>query len=112
MKRLSLFLLAGMLTVLFVRTQSPKSFAHELTLSAAHPATALANADPQQKNQYFTGHIAQTNGMYVLIDDGNRITYQLDRQEKAKPLNGKNVKVTGSLDTSNNTIYVADITEI
>ena len=111
MKRLSLFLLAGMLTVLFVRTQSPKSFAHELTLSAAHPAAALASDDPQ-KNQYFTGHITRTNGMYVLVDDEHRITYQLDRQEKAKPLNGKNVKVTGSLDTSNNTIYVADITEI
>lgn len=76
------------------------------------PATqqpAQPGGQDQQKAQTFTGKIAQSNGGYVLSDEANKVSYKLDDQDKAKQFEGKNVKVTGTLDASSNTIHVADI---
>lgn len=108
MKRIYLFLLAGTLTVLWAGISPSKSIGKDLNLSSPHSITVT----DAEKTQAFTGHIAQTDGKYVLVDDGQRATFQLDDQEKAKPFDGKNVKVTGSLDTATNTIHVAEIVEV
>lgn len=64
----------------------------------------------QTEAQVFTGKIVQHEGKYVLQEEGGKI-YQLDDQEKAKGFEGKNVKVTGTLDEQNGTIHVSEIEE-
>ncbi len=73
-------------------------------VSAAGPT--LAGARPQVEKTY-TGRIAKMNGEYVLVSGTDM--FQLDKQERAKEFDGLSVKVTGKLDPTSNTIYVADI---
>lgn len=76
---------------------------------------ASAQQQPaQQKSETFTGQIAQLqNGQYALITgktpQGKLAGHFLDDQNKAKKFAGKNVKVTGTLDATNNIIHVTDI---
>lgn len=64
---------------------------------------------PQQATQKFQGTIVKAKGKYILQDKASGATYQLDNQDKAKQFAGKEVKVTGTLDPSTNTIQVSDI---
>jgi hypothetical protein len=86
------------------------------------PASAqIANAvskpsatqpDDQTKDaQTFLGRITQKEGKFILEDTNNKTTFLLDDQEKAKPFDGKAVKVTGKLDSATNIIHVLDIQE-
>jgi len=85
------------------------------------PATAQQPAPAQQDDahkthdahktpaaQAFTGTVMKSGDTYVLKTADN-MTYQLDDQTRAKDFEGKQVQVTGSLDSSNNTIKVQDI---
>lgn len=47
------------------------------------------------------------NGQYVL--DAGGVTYHLTDHPTAKQFNGKNVKVTGTLNAANDTIQVLSI---
>lgn len=105
MRKFYLFLLAGTLAVLWAGISPARSLDRDLNLSTPH-FTAASDA---AKDQAFTGRISQADGKYVLVDEAQRATYQLDDQEKAKQFDGKAVKVTGSLDTATNTIHVANI---
>ena len=51
---------------------------------------------------------SSNDGSYVLLDTAG-IRYQLDNQGAAKRFAGKVVKVLGTMDTSSNTIHVAEI---
>ena len=64
-----------------------------------------------QKAATFAGQIVKAkNGQYALLTDKQAGKgYYLDDQEKAKPFDGKNVKVVGTLDAATNTIHVTDI---
>lgn len=46
---------------------------------------------------------------FVLYDAASKTTYQLDDQTKPKDFAGQKVKVTGTLDSSSNTIHVEGI---
>ena len=48
-------------------------------------------------------------GKYVLYDAGTKTSYQLDDQSKPKDFAGQKVKVTGTLDSTTNTIHVQNI---
>ena len=67
--------------------------------------------DETKDVQTFFGRITQKEGKFVLVDTNNNATFQLDDQEKAKPFDGKVVKVTGKLDPDNSIIHVLDIQE-
>jgi hypothetical protein len=110
-----------------------KRFIFALLASASLLAVSMA----AQKSQTFTGeimdqqcallgsHAAMMNqgesakdcsnrcvsigGKYVLFDGANKMTYQLDDQKKSQPFAGAKVKITGTYDTSNKTIHVANI---
>ncbi len=56
-------------------------------------------AQQQQDVKTFTGKITQSKGKFVLQDTTNKVSYQLDDQDKAKQYDGQNVKVKGTLDT-------------
>lgn len=57
----------------------------------------------------FSGTIVKDGSKLVLKDTTNKMVFQLDDQTKAKQYVGKDVKVTGSLDASTNTIHVESI---
>jgi hypothetical protein len=66
-------------------------------------------AQQESQQQTITGKVAKSNrGKYVLVDSTNMM-YQLDDQSTAKKFAGKKVKVSGTVDTSSNTIHVTDI---
>ena len=70
---------------------------------------ARTQAQQQAQQQTTTGKIAKSDdGKYVLVDTSGT-TYQLDDQDNAKKFDGKIVKVSGTVDTSNNTIHVTEI---
>jgi hypothetical protein len=68
---------------------------------------ASASASSAAAGTMFSGSIVREKSAYVL-KTGNTV-YNLDDQDKAKEHKGKNVKVTGSLDKSTNTIHVEKI---
>ena len=57
----------------------------------------------------FLGTITKTGNQFVFSDAVNKSSYQLDDQETASKFDGKKVKVTGTLDASNNIIRVQSI---
>lgn len=65
----------------------------------------------EQKSQTFVGKIVKArNGQYALLTDeqAGKGVY-LDDQEKAKAFEGKNVKVTGTLEVAKNLVHVTEI---
>jgi hypothetical protein len=67
-----------------------------------------------QDSKTFTGTIQKLqNGQYALVTgqtaQGRLAGHFLDDQDRAKKYEGKQVKVTGTLDASSNTIHVTDI---
>jgi hypothetical protein len=71
------------------------------------PSTATPSSSSSDAQRSFVGSIAKTGGKYVLHTGGS--DYQLDDQAQAGKFEGKDVKVTGQLDQSSNTIKVASI---
>jgi hypothetical protein len=64
--------------------------------------------EPQQQPDVktFTGRISKDGQKFVLEDPTVNTPYQLDDQKKAQQHEGKNVRVTGTLDAQNNVIHV------
>jgi hypothetical protein len=73
--------------------------------------SATAQQQTRQPAEEFQGTIEKTGTKYVLDDKASGATYQLDNQDKAKQFADKDVKVTGTLDPSTNTIQVSEIEE-
>jgi hypothetical protein len=72
-------------------------------------AQAPATSDPATPDgvRMFTGSVEHQKSGFVL--QAGNTAYKLDDQSLAKQYKGKNVKVTGSLDKSTNTIHVDKI---
>jgi hypothetical protein len=82
---------------------------------ASGPALSLAQEpQPQQppqdqaKSATFTGTIVRDGDMFVLHDSSGQV-YKLDDTQRAKPFEGKTVKVSGQLDTEAKLIHVDTI---
>ena len=82
---------------------------------AAVRAHAQEQAQPQQqpdqgqaKASTFTGTVVKNGDQYMLRDSSGQI-FGLDDSDKAKPFEGKTVKVTGQLDEQAKVIHVQDI---
>jgi Protein of unknown function (DUF5818) len=78
------------------------------TQTPSSPAGQADDAHKQPAAQAFTGTIMKSGDNYVLKTADN-MTYQLDDQARAKQFEGKQVQVTGSLDSGSGTIKVQDI---
>jgi hypothetical protein len=93
-------------------TARPQQDPHEPAASSQQnePQMPAAGADAQtQDAKSFSGRITKENGKIVLKDPVTKTSYQIDDVSKAKPYMGKQVKVTGKLDMSSNTIHVDSI---
>jgi hypothetical protein len=102
--------LAALVALFFALGLSPFAFAGPVT----HATLPTVQAQQQQpQSQEFTGKIMQLkNGQLALITGQNAKGYTghlLDDQDTAKKFVNKDVKVTGTLDTSTNTIHVTNI---
>ncbi len=86
-------------------SQTPTSQQPSQTPNTTTPSSTAASASSDARS--FVGSIAKTDGKFVLHTSGT--DYQLDDQAQAKKFNGKDVKVTGQLDQSSNTIRVQSI---
>jgi uncharacterized protein YdeI (BOF family) len=62
----------------------------------------------QNKAATFTGTVVKDGELYVLRDTSGQV-YKLDSPERAKPFEGKAVKVTGQLDTEAKLIHIENI---
>ena len=88
--------------------------------ATASPDGAQADSAPQDRHQgnpaaaesarSFNGRIVRTGKQFVLKESSTHTLYSLDDQKKAKLYEGKNVKVTATMDSTNtNTLRVIDI---
>lgn len=112
MKKLNLLVLLVALGV--IAWAVPAANLHAVSHSAVLSAQENEPAEPaaqETEAQTFTGQIMNHDGKYALHGEDGK-TYQLNDQEKAKEFDGKNVKVTGSLDEENMTIQVNEIEEV
>jgi uncharacterized protein YdeI (BOF family) len=78
---------------------------------ATGSAPARVQDQPQQdqtKSATFTGTVVKDGDQYVLRDASGEM-YKLDNPDRAKPFEGKAVKVTGQLDTEAKLIHVEKI---
>ncbi len=93
-------------------TARPQQDPHEPAANSQQnePQMPAAGTDAQtQDAKSFSGRITKENGKIVLKDPVTKTSYQIDDVSKAKPYMGKQVKVTGKLDMSSNTIHVDSI---
>jgi uncharacterized protein DUF5818 len=76
------------------------------------PPSQTPNAQPQPQQpsdaRTITGTIVKDGDKYVL-KTSDKMTYQLDDQEKAKQYEGKKVKITGTLEVNSNTLHIESI---
>jgi len=75
---------------------------------------AFMMQDPSQTPQelkIFTGKITKNGERFVLTDESTKSAYNLDDQDSAGKFVGKQVRVTGVLDATNNTIRIQSIEE-
>jgi len=64
----------------------------------------------QESAQSFEGKIAKSGDKLVLQEASTQTAYQLDDQAKAKQFEGKDVKVTATMDSTTKTLHVVNIT--
>ena len=108
------------LTGVFAIAQQDQPQAQQQTQPSASP-TASPSQSPsaadqasqsqmgQQQTQTFMGKISKENGSLVLKDKATNASYKLDNEEQARQFEGKDVKVTGTLDPATNTVHVTNI---
>jgi hypothetical protein len=105
--------LAALVALFFAIGLSP--FASALPVTHATPFTPIVQQQQQQQqgSQQFTGTIMQLkSGDFALITgktDKGYSGHLLDDQTTAKKFANQKVTVTGTLNTSNNTIHVTNI---
>ena len=77
----------------------------------SQPAQNDAQAAPTsaQTAKEFTGTIVKEKGAMMLKDGSSNVSYKVDDESKVKDYEGKQVKVTGTVDSSTNVIHVDSI---
>ncbi len=76
------------------------------------PATLPLQTRAQPEAETFMGTILKNGEQFVLSDSATKTRYMLDDPRKARPFEGKAVKVTGKLDLARNLIHVETIQDI
>src|SRR5215469_13405277 len=88
----------------------PLALSGSMLIAQNDPQSPAARQQQEDSQQTVTGKIAKSDdGKYVLVASTGTM-YQLDDQRTAKKFAGKMVKVSGTVDTSSNSIHVTAIT--
>ncbi len=109
--KLGLFGTGAVLLLSLRMTSSGKSLPANMNPRISS-ASAQAQLQTKQPSQEFQGTIEKKGTKYILADKSSGANYQLSDQNKAKQYYGKDVKVSGTLDPSTNTIDVSAIKEM
>jgi Protein of unknown function (DUF5818) len=92
-------------------TQSSPSQDTTQTPPSQSPSTATQDStSPSQNQSPITGTVVKAGGKYVLKTD--TMTYQLDDQDMAQKYEGREVKVSGTVDSTTSIIHVNDLTPV
>jgi hypothetical protein len=75
-------------------------------------ATDITQTQAQPEAKTYSGTILKSGENFVLSESGTESMYLLDNQDMARPYEGKNVKITGTIDGANNLIHIETIQEI
>ncbi len=75
-------------------------------------ATPKIQTQAQPVAETFMGTVLKNGENFVLSDSATKTRYTLDDPKKARPFEGKTVKVTGTLDMAGNLIHVETIQDI
>jgi hypothetical protein len=80
-------------------------------LQAQSQSQEPAAPQDQQKSATLVGKVVKAkNGQYALLtDEQTGKGFYLDDQDKAKPFEGKTVKVTGTLEMAKSLLHITDI---
>jgi len=79
--------------------------------SSQTPSTSSQDSTASSQNQSgVTGTVVKAGDKYVLKTE--TMTYQLDDQDMAKKYEGREVKVTGTVDSATSIIHVTDLTPV
>jgi hypothetical protein len=108
MKSLTLLRLLGVSVLLISLAGIPLYGQGQQQEPAAQSQPSMGQQSTQGQSQTFMGKITKSKGDLVLRDDAGT-SYKLDNADQAKQFVGKAVKVTGTLDTTTNTIHVTNI---
>lgn len=76
------------------------------------PTTPPLQTQAPPEAETFMGTILKSGENFVLSDSATKTRYTLDDTRKARPFEGKTVKVTGTLDVASNLIHVQAIQDI
>lgn len=107
MRKIVLTVATVVLLYAMVIGAAPAPDASRVFVTASLEQSGHTSGQPQI--QTFLGTITKVGNQFVFRDDVNRNSYQLDDQETASKFDGKKVKVTGTLDATNNMIRVQSI---
>lgn len=75
-------------------------------------AAPTLQTQAQPEAETFYGTILRSGENFVLSDSATKTRYTLDDPRKARPFEGKTVKVTGTLEVASNLIHVQTIQDI
>lgn len=107
MKKIVLTVATVVLLYAIVVGAAPASNILHVFVTASLEQSGHTSGQPQI--QTFLGTITKMGNQFVFSDDVSRVSYQLDDQETASKFDGKKIKVTGTLDATNNIIRVQSI---
>ncbi len=89
-------------------TTTPSTFPTPKAQEPGTPASTGTTAPSRVgKLKQFTGTVVKESDGYVL--KVGSLAYRLDNQDKAQEFDGRNVKISGSLDKQSNTIHVESV---
>ena len=107
---LLVFVVSGVGAALAARQErQPNSPAAQQQQQTDPMNQAQADKDQVPDSKAFSGKIVKSGDRLVFQDSMEESLYQIEDQNKVKPFEGKNVKITGAVDPSTRTIYIASI---
>ncbi len=110
---LLLFVVSGVGAVLAAQQErQPNSTATAAQEQQQTDPMDQAQADSNSQvpdSRAFSGKIVKSGDRLVFQDSMGESVYQIEDQNKVKDFEGKDVKITGAVDPSTKTIYIASI---
>lgn len=107
---LLLFVVSGVGAVLAAQQEQSSPPATQQQQQADPTNQARADSkDQMPDSKAFNGKIVKSGDRLVFHDSMGDSVYQIENQSKVQAFEGKDVKITGAVDPSTRTIYIASI---
>ncbi len=110
---LLLFVVSGVGAVLAAQQErqpnSPATAAQEQQQTDPMDQAQADSKSQVPDSKAFSGKIVKSGDRLVFQDSMGESVYQIEDQNKVKAFEGKDVKITGAVDPSTKTIYIASI---